>query len=212
MSGRKRARTGLATLLGEVEQLPGNKRELLQCANDDRHAAFQSLRQLLRTLVDLLNHTQAIFKLVDRVLKLLIENQPIRHDDDAVEYPYFFISVPRCQTVRQPTNRFALAAHPFPKDLVLLLQELGMLGQLPIRAGSDHSVQGADNLGYRGIVVTTKSGAGCLFPVSHFDPKQSCLEQVIKTAVYRPRTTRLTRYDVLHQFRSVEEAIRIGRG
>jgi hypothetical protein len=83
--GLKRPGAGLAALLGHLEQLAWDERELLQRRDDDRHGALERLGELARALVDLLHDPALVLELVDVVLELLVEHHAIGDDDDAVE-------------------------------------------------------------------------------------------------------------------------------
>ena len=74
-----------SSLLGHLEEVIGDEGELLQGGDDDRYAAVERRRELLRVLVDLLDHAALVLELVDRVLELLIEHDAVGHDHDAVE-------------------------------------------------------------------------------------------------------------------------------
>ena len=74
-----------AALVGELEEMPRDERELLQRRDDDRHGIFECLGELPRALVDLLHHAPLVLELVDGVLELLVQDDAVRHDDHAVE-------------------------------------------------------------------------------------------------------------------------------
>ena len=61
----------VAALLGHLEQLARDERELLQRGDDHRHGVLQRFGELPRALVDPLHHAALVLELVDRVLKLL---------------------------------------------------------------------------------------------------------------------------------------------
>ena len=106
----KRARAALAALLGHLEQLARDERELLQRRDDDRHGVLERLGELPRALVDLLHDAALVLELVDRVLKLLVEHHAVGHHDHAVEDALVGRVVQRRQPVRQPADGVALAA------------------------------------------------------------------------------------------------------
>ena len=71
--------------VGEVAHFLGDERELLECGDDDRGAARQGVGQLLRVLLDADHDSGRVLELVDGVLELLVENQPVGDDDDGLE-------------------------------------------------------------------------------------------------------------------------------
>ena len=83
--GGERARARRPAILGHLEQLARDERELLQRRDDDRHGVVERFRKLPRAFVDLLHHAAPVFELIDRVLQLLIEHDPVGHHDHAVE-------------------------------------------------------------------------------------------------------------------------------
>ena len=100
----------VAALLGHLEQLARDERELLQRGDDDGHRVLQRLGELPRALVDLLHHAALVLELVDRVLQLLVEHHAVGDHDHAVEDPLVRGVVQRRQPVRQPADGVALAA------------------------------------------------------------------------------------------------------
>ncbi len=75
-----------------------------------------------------------------------------------------------------PLFRFGvnLAFDPVAEDLVLFLQELDILRQFTVGARRDQGQQWVENLGHRGIVVTSYSGGSCTCLVLRFAPRKTC--------------------------------------
>ena len=65
---------------------------------------------MARALVDPLDHAAFMLELVDGVLQLLVEHDPVGDDNHAVEHALVAAVVQRRQPVRQPADRVALAA------------------------------------------------------------------------------------------------------
>jgi len=65
---------------------------------------------LPRTLINLLDNAALVFELIDRILQLLIENDAIRHDNDAIEHAFIHFVMEGRQPMREPADRVALAA------------------------------------------------------------------------------------------------------
>ena len=86
-----------------------DERELLNGRDDDRRAARQGLGELLRVLVDLLDHALLMLELVDRVLKLLVEHPAVGDHHDGVENLLVVIVVQARQAVGQPGDGIRLA-------------------------------------------------------------------------------------------------------
>ena len=72
-------------LAGELADLVGDDRELLQRGDDDRPTGFQGLAELARGVVDVLDHTEGLLELPDGLLELAIEHSPVGHHDHRVE-------------------------------------------------------------------------------------------------------------------------------
>src|SRR5205814_966539 len=72
-------------LLGQAVDGLRDKGKLLDSGYDDGDAVSESLCKLLGVVVDLLDHALLVFKLINRVLQLLIENQAICDNDDRIE-------------------------------------------------------------------------------------------------------------------------------
>ena len=64
-----------------------HERELLDRGDHDaRPLAAEGLGELLGVAVDLLDDAMGVFELVDRVLQLPVEHQPVGDHDDLVEH------------------------------------------------------------------------------------------------------------------------------
>ena len=83
--------------------------KLLDGGDDDGRALGQRRGELLRVLVDLLDHAGLVLELVDRVLQLLIEHAPVGDDDDGVKHLLVALVVQAGQTVSEPGDRVRLA-------------------------------------------------------------------------------------------------------
>ena len=57
----------------------------MQGGDNHRNSAFQCPCQLTRILINFLDNALAVFKLIDRILKLLVEYPSVGDDDDAIE-------------------------------------------------------------------------------------------------------------------------------
>ena len=88
--------------LGQVADLLRYEGELLECSNNDGHGRRERLRKLGGIHVDLLHYALLVFELVDRVLKLLVEDYSVRHDNDRVEDLLVFLAVEARQPVDEP--------------------------------------------------------------------------------------------------------------
>ena len=97
-------------LSGKRSDLLGDHRELLERRDDDPLAGFQRRAELLRILVDLLDHPKRLLELGDRALKLAVQHAAVGDDDDGVEDRAIVSVVERGQLVREPSDRIALAA------------------------------------------------------------------------------------------------------
>ena len=69
--------------------------EFLKRCDDERDRILQRLSELSGIVVNLLDDAHLVLKLVNRVLKLLIQHHAIRHNDHRVEYPLILLSVQR---------------------------------------------------------------------------------------------------------------------
>ena len=131
--GGERARAALAALLGQLQQLARDERELLQRRDDDRHGVLERLGELPRALVDPLHDAALVLELVDRVLKLLVEHHAVGHHDHAVEDALVGRVVQRRQPVRQPADGVALAAAGRVLDQVVVPHALAARGVHQLR-------------------------------------------------------------------------------
>ena len=104
----------------QVAHLVGDERKLLQRRDDDRGRGLQCIGELLRILVDLLDDALLVVKLVDRVLQLPVEDQPVGDDDDGIEDLLILCIVQACQPVRQPGDGVALTAASGMLDKVVV--------------------------------------------------------------------------------------------
>jgi hypothetical protein len=73
------------SLLGHGVDGLTNERKFLNGRNYDRYAASQRPSQLLGIVVNFLNDALLVLKLIDCVLKLLVEHQTICNDNNAIE-------------------------------------------------------------------------------------------------------------------------------
>ncbi|CAO5241429.1 hypothetical protein FAGKG844_20168 [Frankia sp. AgKG'84/4] len=93
-----------------ARDLVEDERVLLQRRDDDlRRRVRQRGRELTRILVDLLDDPGRVVELVDRVLELLVEHEPVGDDDDLVEHLLVVHVEQGRQAVRQPGDRVRLA-------------------------------------------------------------------------------------------------------
>ena len=118
----------VAALLGHLEQLARDERELLQRRDDDRHRILERLGELPRAFVDPLHDTALVLELVDRVLKLLVEHHAVGHHDHAVEDALVGRVVQGREPMRQPADRVALAAAGRVLDEVVVPHTLAARG------------------------------------------------------------------------------------
>ena len=146
--GGGRPRAGRPAFLGHLEQLARDERKFLQGGDDHRHRILKRFCELTRALVDPLHDAAPVFKLVDRVLELLIEHHAIGDHDDAVEDARVGGIVQEREPMRQPTDRVALAAARGMLDEVAVPHPLAAGGvdqhahrfELVI-AGEDHGLR-----------------------------------------------------------------------
>ena len=95
---------------GELADLVGDDRELLQRGDDDRPTGFQGLAKLARGVVDVLDHTEGLLELPDGLLELAIEHSPVGHHDHRVEDAPVVEVMQHRELVGEPGDRVALAA------------------------------------------------------------------------------------------------------
>ena len=107
-------------LAGKRSDLLGDHRELLERRDDDPLAGFQRRAELLRILVDLLDHPERLLELGDGALKLAVQHAAVRDDDDGIEHRAIIGVVQRGELVREPRDRVALAAPGGVLDQVAL--------------------------------------------------------------------------------------------
>ena len=108
--GGERARAGRPALLGHFEQPARDEGKLLESRDDHRDRILERLGKLPRAPVDPMHDAALVFELVDRVLELLIEHDPIGDHNDAVEDARVGGIVQGREPMGQPTDRVALAA------------------------------------------------------------------------------------------------------
>ena len=72
-------------LPGQLADLLGDHRELLQRGDDDRLARLQRLLELAGGGVDVLDHAERLLELAHRALELAVEHAAVGDDDDRVE-------------------------------------------------------------------------------------------------------------------------------
>ncbi len=103
---------------------------------------------MTRALVDLLNHAALVLDLIDRVLQLLVEHDPVGPHHYAVEHPLIVDVVQRREPVCQPADSVALTASGRVLDQVVVTDALGPGGihERPhslklMVAGKDHRVR-----------------------------------------------------------------------
>ena len=107
-------------LPGEVADLFGDDRELLQRGHDDRPARLKGLAELARSLVDVLHHPQGLLELPDGALELAVEHAAVGHHDHRVEDAPVLVVVKDRELVREPRDGEALAAAGRVLDQVTL--------------------------------------------------------------------------------------------
>ena len=100
---------GVAAVL-ELLDVAHHERELLDGGDDDPGPLTgERLGKLLGVLVDLLDDAVGVLELVDRLLQLPVEHEPVGDDDDLVEDLGVVGVVQRREPVRQPGDRVRLA-------------------------------------------------------------------------------------------------------
>ena len=123
-AGGKRPGAVRPACLRHLKQPSGDERELLQGGDDDRHRARERLGELARGLVDALHHAALVLELVDGVLELLIEHDPIRDHDHGVEDTLVVGVVQGREPMGQPPDGVALAAAGGVLDEVVVARAL----------------------------------------------------------------------------------------
>jgi hypothetical protein len=83
-------------------------------------ALSSGFRQLARVFVDLLDNTVFVFELVDRVLKLLVQDHAVSDDDNTVENSRVRTIMQRCKPVREPADCVALSASSRVLDQIVV--------------------------------------------------------------------------------------------
>ena len=111
-------------LAGQVADLLGDDRKLLQRGDDDRLAGFQGLLELARSGVDVLHHPQGLLELAHRALELAVEHAPVGDDHDRVEDPAVLRVMERRELVGQPSDGVRLARARGVLDQVALPRAL----------------------------------------------------------------------------------------
>ncbi len=86
-----------------------------------------------------------MFELVDRVLQLLVQDDPVRNHDDAVEHAAVLPIVQRCQAVGQPADGVALSAARGVLDEVVVADSLSLRGVHQRAYGLQLMVPGEDH-------------------------------------------------------------------
>ena len=97
-------------LPGELADLFGDDRELLQRGDDDRPARLEGLAQLARRPVDVLHHPEGLLELPDGALELPVQHAAVGHHDDRVEDAPVLVVVQDRELVGEPGDGEALAA------------------------------------------------------------------------------------------------------
>jgi hypothetical protein len=82
----------------------------LQRRDDDLGTVDQRRSELFRVLIDGFDYALGMLDLVNRVLKLLIQNQPVGNDDHAIEDLLVVFVVQTRQPVGQPGDAIGLTA------------------------------------------------------------------------------------------------------
>ena len=123
-SGGKGSGAVRSTVLGHLEQLPGDEREFLQGSDDDRHRALERFGKLPRGPVNALYDPALVLELVDRVLELLIEHNAVRDHDHAVEDALVGGVVQGREPMGKPSDGVALAAAGGVLDEVVVSRAL----------------------------------------------------------------------------------------
>jgi hypothetical protein len=90
----------------EAAHLLEHEGKLLQRGDDDAGLlASERLGKLAGVPVDLHHHAAGVLELVDRVLKLPVEDDPVGNHHDLVEHLPVLRAVQRRQPVRRPSDR-----------------------------------------------------------------------------------------------------------
>jgi hypothetical protein len=142
-------------------------RELLDGGDDDAGPLpRQRLGELLGVLVDLLDDAVRVLELVDRLLQLPVEHEPVGDHDDLVEHLAVVRGVQRRQPVREPGDRVRLAR---PRRV---LHEVRVPGAM--LAGVGHERQHGVPLvvaGEERDLLARVVGAGQHEPVQQVEPR-----------------------------------------
>ena len=97
-------------LAGQLADLLGDDRELLQGGDDDGPARLEGLAELARGVVDILHHPEGLLELPDAALELAVEDPPVGHHHDRVEDAPVAAVVQHRELVGEPRDGEALAA------------------------------------------------------------------------------------------------------
>lgn len=84
--------------------------KLLECRDDDGCYSPENIRKLGRVFIGLLHNAQLVLELVDRVLKLLVQDKPGSNYDDRIEYFLVLIGIEAGKLMGQPGYRVAFSA------------------------------------------------------------------------------------------------------
>ena len=95
---------------GQLADLLGDDRELLQGGDDDGPARLEGLEELARGVVDVLHHPEGLLELPDAALELAVEDAPVGYHHDRVEDAPVAAVVQHRELVGQPRDGEALAA------------------------------------------------------------------------------------------------------
>ena len=101
-----------ALLLQRADRL-ADEGKFLDRRDDDRRPAGQRLGELLRVLVDLLDHAGLVLELVDGVLQLLVEHAAVGDDDDRIEH---LSSAASCRVASRCASQAMLFDLPEPAE------------------------------------------------------------------------------------------------
>ncbi len=95
--------------LRQLADLLSDKGEFLQGRDDDGSALGEGSGELVGVFVDALDHPGLVLKLVDSVLKLLVEHEAVGDHHHRVEHFTVAVVMQALQPVRQPGNGVGFA-------------------------------------------------------------------------------------------------------
>jgi hypothetical protein len=118
-----------AAAFGQIARMLRDEREFLEDRDDDRDPVAERIGELFGIVIDFHDDARLVLELIDGVLKQLIENEPVRDHDDAVEYLAVLRVMEAGEAVCEPRDAVTLAASGgVPDQIVLTRADVARVG------------------------------------------------------------------------------------